>query len=83
MLGSLVSLFATPTLVLPFIHCPLGPILHLRAIAILFDQTWGLTLVSYLPIVSQPSAVVSSLKKDANAAPTAASAVPTVAKAIT
>ena len=40
----------------------------------------GLLLTSDLPIVSLPSAVVSWLKKDANAAPTAASAVPIAAK---
>ena len=42
----------------------------------------GLLLTSDAPTVLQPSAVVSWLRKDANAAPTAASAVPIVAKAV-
>ena len=88
MLGSLVSLFATMMLFLSFLSvhpCPLGPLLQLRAAisAISSHQILGLMLMSCFPIVSQPFAVVLSLKKDANAAPTAASAVPTVARAIT
>lgn len=39
-------------------------------------------LTSNSPIVSQPSAVVSSLRKDVNAAPIVASAVPTAAEAL-
>ena len=84
MLGRLVSLPAntTPFLPMPCYTFWLLPQRLAETSAMTLDRIVGPLLTSHSPTVSQPSAVVSSLKKDANAAPTAASAVPTAARAI-
>ena len=79
-LGSLVSLssflsfYSSSRLRTLFGYC--------RTVSIDFLSDPVTLLTSYITTVSQPSAVVLLPKKDVNAAPTAASAVPIVARAV-
>ena len=94
MLGSLVSpsvattqflTFAPPCLSIACYQMGLSLRLSAAQLAIPFCSDhgiMGLSLTSGSPTVSLPSAVVSWLKKDANAVPTVASAVATAAKAV-